>query len=295
MRYSASVVGREVWTSRFYPGTMTTSGRAAGGVEVGVGSVFINYRAIDDPLGAAAIHDRLVLRFGDENVFRDCDSLQAGEHYPSAIRQALHNANVVVAVIGPRWLTLSDATGVRLIDRERDWVREELAYAFSSGVPVVPVLLKHTPADAVAPKMQDLPTDIRQLSTIQTLDVSQRRLGPDLDRLVSAIIRVGSMPIVSVLRPEQQIFFDMVDALEQMPTMSSEHDRATMIAQLPAPIASAVAYSPRRRTHAINVLTACRSYPAGLAILVEVLRAIDGEESNPLPRLAGLVDQLQNR
>ncbi|HEX5120263.1 MAG TPA: TIR domain-containing protein [Pseudonocardiaceae bacterium] len=259
-----------------------------------MGGVFINYRTIDDPLGAAAIHDRLVLRFGEDMVFRDCDSLQAGEHYPAAIWQALHNADVVVAVIGPRWLSLSDAAGVRLIERDHDWVRQELAFAFSAGIPVLPVLLKQTPADAVMPTVPELPLDIRQLARIQASEVGQRRLGADLERLITAITRVGRTPAVGVLRPAQQIFFDLVDALEQMPTMSSEHDRAAMIAQLPHHIASAVAYSPRRRTHAMNVLTACRGYPEGLSILVQVLRAIDGDDSIPLPHLADLVDQLRN-
>ena len=122
-----------------------------------MGGVFINYRTVDDPLGAALIHDRLALRFGDENVFRDCVSLTPGAHYPSSIRIALENAAVLVAVIGPRWLTLTDESAVRLIDREHDWVRQELALAFDTGIPVLPVLLKDTPANAIMPMMADLP------------------------------------------------------------------------------------------------------------------------------------------
>src|SRR5262249_50409536 len=134
---------------------------------LGVGVLFINYRTVDDPLGAASIHDRLAQRFGVDNVFRDCQSLMPGEHYPSSIRTALESAAIVIAVIGPRWLTLTDDDAVRLIDREHDWVREELADAFQLGIPVLPVLLKDTPANAVMPPVGDLPESIRWLAGIQ--------------------------------------------------------------------------------------------------------------------------------
>ncbi|HEX9335794.1 MAG TPA: TIR domain-containing protein, partial [Pseudonocardiaceae bacterium] len=158
-----------------------------------MGGVFINYRTIDDPLGAASIHERLVFRFGRANVFRDCESLPPGAHYPSTIRQALANAAVLVAVIGPRWLTLTDETAVRLIDREHDWVRGELELAFTSGIPVLPVLLKDTPANATMPMFDELPEKIRPLAAIQAFEISQRRWADDLERLIAAIARIGPM------------------------------------------------------------------------------------------------------
>lgn len=88
--------------------------------------MFINYRAVDNPLGAAGIHDALSARFGANKVFRDSVSLEAGAQYPAAVREALDSSDVLVAIIGPQWLTLRDATGTRLIDREHDWVRREL-------------------------------------------------------------------------------------------------------------------------------------------------------------------------
>lgn len=252
-----------------------------------MGGVFINYRTVDDPLGAALIHDRLALRFGRDNVFRDCVSLAPGAHYPSSIRIALENAAVLVAVIGPRWLTLTDESAVRLIDREHDWVRLELALAFDTGIPVLPVLLKDTPANAVMPMMTDLPVSIRPLATIQALEISQRRLGADLEMLEAAIARFRPVPPASV-----DVFFDMVEALEQVPSLSTEHDRTAMINMLPASIASSVAYSARRRTHAANLLTTCRGYPHGLADLLDVLRRLHGDDCTPLRRLVELAPLL---
>ena len=61
-----------------------------------------------------------------------------------------------------------------------------------------------------------------------------------------------------------------------------------MINMLPTSIASSVAYSMRRRTHAANLLMTCRSYPNGVAALLDVLRRLHGDECGPLRRLVEL-------
>ncbi|MGH3792738.1 MAG: hypothetical protein ACRDQ9_18475 [Pseudonocardiaceae bacterium] len=41
----------------------------------------------------------------------------------------VRTAPVLLAVVGPRWLTATDPTGRRRIDDPDDWVRRELAEA----------------------------------------------------------------------------------------------------------------------------------------------------------------------
>jgi len=73
--------------------------------------------------------------------------MEAGEEYPRAIRENLERAEVLVAVIGPHWLDLTEPeTGSPLIRRRNDWVRWEIAWAFQRNLPVVPVRLIDTPA-----------------------------------------------------------------------------------------------------------------------------------------------------
>jgi hypothetical protein len=144
-----------------------------------MGGVFLNYRVKDEPLGAAAIYHELASQFGDDQVFRDTDSLHPGDHYPDEIRRALRQSDIVLALIGPEWLTLRDSDGTRLLDREHDWVRAELADAFERGIPVLPVLLLDTPC----PLTKDLPTSISRLATIQAARVGFRSFGEDLDKL----------------------------------------------------------------------------------------------------------------
>ncbi|HEX9338429.1 MAG TPA: hypothetical protein VF892_21210, partial [Pseudonocardiaceae bacterium] len=92
--------------------------------------------------------------------------------------------------------------------------------------------------------------------------------------------------------PARLIFFAMVDALEQIPSLSTEHDRAALINQLPQAIANTVSYSTRRRIQAINLLTACQAYQGGVDSLIDVIRAVDGDHCVPLRRLAELAAQL---
>ena len=104
--------------------------------------VFINYRRKDVPAVAGVLYDHLVKRFGEDQVFRDCASMQAGEDYPTALREGLERATILIAVIGPKWLRLTDENGVRLLDRPKDWVRQEIARALARGITVIPVLVE---------------------------------------------------------------------------------------------------------------------------------------------------------
>jgi hypothetical protein len=162
--------------------------------------VFINYRVVDQPLGASAIYAKLEEWFGADRVFLDCESIRPGEHYPTRLRTALEGADALVAVIGPNWLTvIDDETRERRIHRERDWVRWEIATALDLGIPVLPVLLKDTPEDAQMPAAADLPANIRPLSTRQFARISHLHLGADIDRLIGDLVRLAPALAVAKL------------------------------------------------------------------------------------------------
>lgn len=50
-------------------------------------------------------------------------------------------ASVLLVMIGPRWLTVTDAARQRRIEDPRDWVRKEIAEALTHGLYVIPVLI----------------------------------------------------------------------------------------------------------------------------------------------------------
>jgi hypothetical protein len=260
--------------------------------------VFINYRSIDNPWGAAAIHDWLGGRFSEHRIFRDCVSLDAGTHYPTAIMAELAKADVLIVIIGPHWLTASDpATGLRLVDREGDWVRREIARAFLWNTPVLPVLLKDNPEDARPPAPADLPEDIRRLATLQACEVSQRRFSADLETLARHVVRILSPtdpsrpPPRATTQIPRETLYSLVDALESIPCLATDNDRAIVLSMLRPAIAGAIRYSPQRRLHTMNIVRTCMDYEGGLAEMLNAIHRIEGE-SLPARRLTAITQDL---
>src|SRR5581483_1598221 len=125
-------------------------------------SIFINYRRDDAGSEAMLVRDAVRHEFGDDFVFMDTSSLQAGAVWPEEIEAGLRSATAVLVVIGPDWLRAgSNAWGQRRIDQETDWVRRELAYALSESKKVIPVLVR----DAKIPPAEALPEPLRLLPT----------------------------------------------------------------------------------------------------------------------------------
>jgi TIR domain len=144
--------------------------------------VFVNYRSSDEPYGAILIDRMLVDRFGPEHVFRDTRTMLVGTHYPDLLWRAVRECQVLVAVIGPRWLE-RDSRGRRRIDEPDDYVRLEIAHVLRRGITVVPLLLDDTPA----PRTADLPPDIAGLAQRQYRTVRRRSAEHDIDRILTEI------------------------------------------------------------------------------------------------------------
>ncbi len=107
--------------------------------------VFINYRGEDSETAAALIDRKLAARLGSDRVFLDSRSIPADPDFSEELPGQLRGCRVLVVVIGPRWLTLTDAAGRRRIDDPRDRIRREVADALSHGLRVIPVQVTLTP------------------------------------------------------------------------------------------------------------------------------------------------------
>ena len=95
----------------------------------------------------------------------------------------LRDCSVLLVVIGPRWLTLTDAVGQRRIDDPRDWIRREIIEAITRGLRVIPVLTGNVRLPAEA----ELPRDIAGLSRRQYVPLRRRYTSVDLAFLVERI------------------------------------------------------------------------------------------------------------
>src|SRR5580693_2788527 len=105
------------------------------------GQIFISYRREEAAYAAGRLFDRLLRRFPKSQIFMDVDRLEAGEDFVEAIDASVASCDVLIAVIGRRWLDASDQGGKRRLDNPEDFVRLEISAALRRRVRVIPVLL----------------------------------------------------------------------------------------------------------------------------------------------------------
>jgi TIR domain len=121
--------------------------------------IFVNYRRDDSAPHALNVAQYLEREFGGANVFLDIDRLRADEKFSRVLEERLAASAVMIAIIGPQWLTATDDDGQRRLDDPEDWVRMEISRALARGIPVIPVLV----AGAPLPKKGQLPEALRPL------------------------------------------------------------------------------------------------------------------------------------
>ena len=152
--------------------------------------IFISYRKQDSQAVVDHLADRLKQRFGETAVFKDDTDIHAGEKWPERLRQELAAREIVLAVLGPAWLTSHDEYFRRRIDDPEDWVRKELDTAFELGKTVIVVLL----GDAKMPAREALPVGA---SLVELADTQYVRLRTgadsegDIRRVAAEIERAG--------------------------------------------------------------------------------------------------------
>jgi hypothetical protein len=148
-------------------------------------SIFISYRKSDAGAWAVALRDELVQAFGDNEVFLDADSLQAGR-WSDQIEGALQACRVLIVVMGRGWVDASDAEGSRRIDNPDDVHRREIEQGLGrQGVTVLPVLVD----GASMPAETDLPAPLRSLvlQQAQPWSTSADHRAADRARLLAAV------------------------------------------------------------------------------------------------------------
>lgn len=159
-------------------------GRAYGGS--GVARVFISYRREDCAAHAGRLADTLGARFGPDTVFMDVDAIELGIDFVQQIERAIGDSDVVVAMIGDDWLTVTDEQGRRRIDKPDDFVRIELAEALArDDVRVIPVLVE----GAQMPGREELPESLAPLARRNGISLTDTRWRSDTSVLIDAIGR----------------------------------------------------------------------------------------------------------
>ena len=156
-----------------------------GSTPVVPGRVFMSYRRDDTDFPAAWLYERLTSHLGREQVFKDVDSIELGDDFVAMITSAVGSCDALLALIGDRWLEMTNDTGQRRLDDPHDFVRLELEAALKRKVRVIPILL----GSASMPTADQLPASLSKLTRRQALQLTTARFEADIGRLLRVLDR----------------------------------------------------------------------------------------------------------
>jgi formylglycine-generating enzyme required for sulfatase activity len=147
---------------------------------------FLSYRREDTADITGRIYDCLVRHYGAENVFQDVDSIPPGVDFRKQLSEAVGRCQVLLAVIGRQWLTVTNRAGKRRLDDARDFVRIEIEAALQRDIPVIPMLVQ----GVEMPAEEDLPPTLQPLAYRNAITVNRDpHFHRDLDRLINHLDR----------------------------------------------------------------------------------------------------------
>jgi formylglycine-generating enzyme required for sulfatase activity len=153
--------------------------------------IFISYRRDDSGGWAGRLYDRLSQHFGRDNVFMDITAIEPGLDFVEVIQEAVASCDILIAVIGRQWLTVTDASGQRRLNNPEDFVRLEVGAALGRNIRVIPALVQN----ASMPRSTDLPESLQKMARRNALEISDTRFHQDTDRLIEVLTRVlGGSP-----------------------------------------------------------------------------------------------------
>ncbi|WP_079134205.1 toll/interleukin-1 receptor domain-containing protein [Streptomyces sp. EN23] len=142
--------------------------------------VFLSFRKRDSRWMRERVYRALSDRLGAEEIFKSSESIPPGADFAEVLVNQAAECKLMCVLIGPEWLDARNEDGVRLLDRDHDWVRLEIATALRAGNRVVPVLL----GDAtMLPGPSELPVEIAELGRLQCLRAPETHLPDGLKQL----------------------------------------------------------------------------------------------------------------
>jgi TIR domain len=189
------------------------------------GRIFVSYRREETAYPAGWLYDRLADRFGSDQVFKDVDSIELGDDFVEVITRAVGACDVLLALIGREWLTITDARGRRRLSNPHDFVRLEIEAALTRKVRVIPILVD----GASMPDAAELPKSLARLVRRQALELSPSRFTSDTGRLLNVLERT----LVEV-RTEHDDAASLREPAEKPPAPSTTKDQEASERREPA-------------------------------------------------------------
>ncbi len=144
--------------------------------------IYISYRRGASSDYAKRLYLRLAQYYGDDNIFMDIE-IGLGVNFVTYINEIVQQCDVLLAVIDRDWLTITDDEGQCRLDDPNDFVRTEIAAALNRNIPVIPLYVR----ESKPPSETRLPAEIRRLTQLQGLHLSDLRFDQHVVRLIQAL------------------------------------------------------------------------------------------------------------
>lgn len=148
-----------------------------------MGGIFVNYQQHDSAVWAKKLYKHLKQCFDRDQIFMDIE-IEPGTDFVEYIESAVGSCNILLAIIGPGWLT----SVKRNLNNPEGSNRHEIATALNRNIIVIPVLV----GGAVMPDSSELPDDLKPLTRCQANELSDNRWEYDTEQLVKIIEKTGS-------------------------------------------------------------------------------------------------------
>lgn len=135
--------------------------------------IFISYRRDDTAGYAGRLYDHLVGHFGEDSVFMDIDTIEPGADFIKVIEDAVSKCDVFLALIGKRWMTITNNRWPNprpRLEDPRDFVRLEISIALRRNIRVIPVLVD----GATMPSERHLPNGLKSLVHKNAFEIGKR-------------------------------------------------------------------------------------------------------------------------
>lgn len=145
--------------------------------------MFMSYRRSDSISESGRMHDHLEREFGARNVFKDVDDIPPGLDFRKVLDDEVAQCDVLLVIIGQKWVSAADDDGNRRLHNPDDFVRIEVESGLKRGdeVLVIPVLINN----AKMPSKIDLPDSLHELTYRNAVTV---RNDPDFNRDMNRLI-----------------------------------------------------------------------------------------------------------
>ncbi len=202
------------------------------------GQIFISYRRSDSFGSAGRLYDRLVGHFAPEQIFMDVDAIGPGIDFVEAIEQAVSKCDILIAVIGARWLQTLGTTDQRRPHTSEDFVQLEIGTALKRNIRVIPVLVEGT----TIPRAAELPDALKPLTRRNAYELSHARFNADAERLIQALEvalaqvqaqHLKEQEVNALRRVNKEVATPQIDASNVVPVHRPADDTAHGPQQLP--------------------------------------------------------------